>query len=132
MRNEVQVIMFSISADQENPLDILAINAASAALMISDIPWAGPVGAVRIGRVTGKFIANPTFSEMEISDLDLRIAGTRDAILMVECGASELPEDVMVEALEFGHQSLQPMIDVQEQMAAEVGKPKREVPALPH
>ncbi len=131
IRNEVQVIMFSLSADQENPLDILAINAASAALMISDIPWAGPVGAVRIGRVAGKFIANPTFSELEISDLDLRIAGTREAILMVECGASELPEDVMVQALEFGHQSLQPMIDVQEQMVSEVGKPKRVVPTFP-
>ncbi len=131
IRNEVQVIMFSLSADQENPLDILAINAASAAIMISDIPWGGPVGAVRIGRVAGKFIVNPTFSEMEVSDLDLRIAGTRDAILMVECGANELPEDVMVAALEFGHQSLQPMIDVQEQMVSEVGKPKREVPTFP-
>jgi len=131
IRNEVQVIMFSLSADQENPLDILAITAASAAIMISDIPWGGPVGAVRIGRVAGKFIVNPTFSEMEVSDLDLRIAGTRDAILMVECGANELPEDVMVAALEFGHQSLQPMIDVQEQMVSEVGKPKREVPTFP-
>src|SRR5512135_2622724 len=83
MRNEVQVIMFSISADQENPLDILCINAASAALMISDIPWAGPVGAVRIGRVNGEFIVNPTFQQIDESELDLRIAGTRDAILMV-------------------------------------------------
>lgn len=128
MRNEVQVIMFSISADMENPLDILAVNAASAALMISDIPWDGPVGAVRIGRINGEFIVNPTFEEKEKSDLDLRIAGTRDAILMVEAGANEVPEEVMVEALTFGHQALQPLIDVQLQMAAEVGKPKREVP----
>lgn len=127
MRNEVQVIMFSISADQENPLDILAVNAASAALMISDIPWAGPVGAVRIGRINGKFIVNPTFAEIDESDLDLRIAGTRDAILMVECGADEIPEDQMVEALMFGHQSIQPMIDAQLQLTEEVGKPKREV-----
>lgn len=127
MRNEVQVIMFSISADQENPLDILAINAASAALTISDIPWAGPVGAVRIGRLNGEFVVNPTFQEMEESDLDLRIAGTRDAILMVECGAHEIPEDVMIEALTFGHQSLMPLIDLQEQLAQEAGKPKREV-----
>lgn len=127
MRNEVQIIMYSLSADPENPIDILGINAASAALMISDIPWNGPVGAVRVGRINGEFIINPTFSQMEQSDLDLRLAGTRDAILMVECGAKEIPEEVMIEALEFGHQALQPLIDLQLQMAAEVGKPKREV-----
>ncbi len=127
MRNEVQVIMFSLSADMENSLDILAVNAASAALMISDIPWGGPIGAVRIGRVNGEFVINPTVAEREISDLDLRIAGTRDAILMVECGANVIPEDVMVKALAFGHQALQPLVDVQEKMAAEIGKAKREV-----
>ncbi len=122
MRNDVQVIMFSISADQENPLDILCINAASAALMISDIPWGGPVGAVRVGRVNGKLIANPIFAELEQSDLDLRIAGTSDAILMVECGASEIADDVMVEALEFGHQVIQELVAAQLKMASEVGK----------
>jgi polyribonucleotide nucleotidyltransferase len=127
MRNEVQIIMYSLSADAENPLDILAINAASAAIMISDIPWNGPVAAVRVGRVDGQFIANPTFPEMDKSDLDLRIAGTRDAILMVECGADEVPEDIMVAALEFGHKAIQPLIDLQRQMQAEIGKPKREV-----
>src|SRR5512140_3287543 len=126
MRNEVQVIMFSLSANGVNPLDIFAINAASAAIMISDIPWGGPVGAVRVGRVNGEFLINPTFAEIETSDLDLRIAGTRDAILMVECGANEIPEDVMVAALELGHKSIQPLIDIQYQMQAEVGKPKRE------
>ncbi len=126
MRNEVQVMMFSISADGINPLDILAINAASAAIMISDIPWNGPVGAVRIGRVNGEFVVNPTFAEIEKSDLDLRLAGTRDAILMVECGADEIPEDAMVAALELGHRSIQPLIDLQLQMQAEIGKPKRE------
>ncbi len=128
MRNEVQIIMFSVSADQENPLDILCINAASAALMISDIPWAGPVGAVRIGRLNGEFIVNPTFEEIEQSELDLRLAGTSDAILMVECGAEEVSEDVMVEALMFGHQAIQPIIELQQRMAAELGKPKRVVP----
>jgi len=127
MRNEVQIIMFSLSSDGVNPLDVLAINAASAAIMISDIPWNGPVGAVRVGRVNGEFVINPTFAEIDASDLDLRIAGTRDAILMVECGANEIPEDVMVAALELGHKSMQPLIDLQLQMREEVGKPKREV-----
>jgi polyribonucleotide nucleotidyltransferase len=127
MRNEVQVIMFSLSSDGVNPLDILAINAASAAIMISDIPWAGPVGAVRVGRVNGEFVINPTFAEIDASDLDLRIAGTKDAILMVECGANEIPEDVMAAALDLGHKSLQPLVELQLKMQAEVGKPKREV-----
>ncbi len=131
IRNDVQVIMFSLSADPENPLDILAVNAASAALMISDIPWAGPVGAVRVGRVEGEFIINPTFQQMEESDLDLRIAGTSDAILMVECGANEISEDVMVEALMIGHQSIQSLVELQMKMAAEIGKPKREVQTFP-
>jgi polyribonucleotide nucleotidyltransferase len=126
MRNEVQVIMFSLSSDGVNPLDVLAINAASAAIMISDIPWGGPVGAVRVGRVNGEFVINPTYTEMNESDLDLRIAGTKDAILMVECGANEIPEDVMVAALELGHKSMQPLIELQLKMQAEVGKTKRE------
>jgi polyribonucleotide nucleotidyltransferase len=132
MRNEVQVIMYSLSADADNPLDILAINAASAAIMISDIPWNGPVAAVRVGRVDGQFVANPTFAEIDQSDLDLRIAGTRDAILMVEAGADEIPEDVMVAALEYGHKAIQPLIDLQLKMQAEVGKSKRVITyALP-
>lgn len=126
LRNEVQIIIYSFSVDGENPIDIPAVNAASAALMISDIPWQGPVGAVRIGQIDGEFIINPTFAQQSESDLDLRLAGTKDAILMVECGANEVPEDVMVSAIEFGHQALQPLIELQEQMAAELGKPKRE------
>jgi len=128
LRNDVQVILYSFSVDGENPIDTLAINAASSALMISDVPWGGPVGAVRIGRVQGKFVVNPTSIEQDASDLDLRIAGTREAILMVECGAQEVPEQVMVEALNFGHQSIQPLIDIQEQMRAEIGKAKQEYP----
>jgi polyribonucleotide nucleotidyltransferase len=124
MRNDVQVILYSFSTDAENPIDILAVNAASAALMISNIPWNGPVGAVRIGLIEGEFVVNPTFADLEYSDLDLRIAGTRDAILMVECGASEVSEQIMVEALEYGHQAIQPLIDLQEKMAAEIGKTK--------
>lgn len=128
LHNEVQVTMYSFSIDGINPIDILAINAASAALMISDIPWGGPVGAVRIGRINGQLIINPTFTELDQSDLDLRLAGTRDAILMVECGAKEAPEDVLVEALEFGHRAIQPLVDTQEQMAREVGKQKIDYP----
>jgi polyribonucleotide nucleotidyltransferase len=126
LRNDVQVILYSFSADGENPIDILAVNAASMALSISDIPWNGPVGAVRISRLDGQFIINPTFAEKEESDLDLRLAGTRDAILMVECGADEVPEDVLVEAMEFGHQAIQPIIDLQERMVQDLGKPKRD------
>ena len=125
LRNDVQVILYSFSVDGENPIDALAINGASTALMISDVPWGGPVAAVRVGRINGQLIVNPTAAEQDTSDLDLRIAGTRDAILMVECGAQEVPEDVMVDALNFGHQAIQPLIDIQEQMAREIGKPKQ-------
>ena len=131
MRNEVQVIMFSLSADVENPLDILAINAASAALMISDIPWGGPVGAVRVGRIDGKLVVNPTFAEMEDSDLDLRMAGTSDAILMVESGAKEVTEDVMVEALLFGHESMQPIIALQEKWLPKSASPSAKFNSSP-
>lgn len=125
LRNDTQVIIYSFSIDQENPIDILAVNVASAALMISDIPWGGPIGAVRIGRVDGDFIINPTYQQQAKSDLDLRIAGTRDAILMVECGANEVVESDMITALGLGHKAMQPLIDIQEKMAAEVGKIKR-------
>ena len=130
MRNDVQVILYSFSADTENPIDILAVNAASAALMISDIPWGGPVGAVRVGRINGEFVFNPTFNEKIESDLDLRVAGTRDAILMVECGAEFIPEDVLVAALEHGHRAIQSIIGLQEQMTSEIGKPKRDYPSF--
>ena len=128
-RNDVQVIITSLSVDQVHQPDILAINGASAALVISDIPFGvapydGPIGAVRVGLIDGELVVNPTFELMEKSDLDLRLAGTRDAILMVECGAYEVDEATMVKALEFGHHALQPIIDLQMQMATEVGKPK--------
>ncbi len=126
LRNDVQVILYSFSVDGENPIDVLAINAASAALMISDIPWNGPIAAVRVGRINAGFVVNPTFAQLANSDLDLRIAASKDAILMVECGAKEVTEEVMVQALQFGHQSLQPLLTLQERMAAEVGKAKRE------
>ncbi len=128
LHNDVQVIITSLSSDAEHPIDILAINGASAAMMISDVPFYGPVGAVRVGRIEGELVVNPTYGQMDASrsDLDLRIAGTADAILMVECGANEVPEDVMVQALLKGHQALQSMIAVQNEMRAQVGKPKNE------
>ena len=131
MRNEVQVVMFTMSADIENPLDILAVNAASAALTISDIPWGGPVGAVRIGRINGQFIVNPSYKQLDESDLDLRLAGTKDAILMVECGSDELNEQDMIAAISFGHDSLKPLVELQEKMSQEIGKPKRVVTSYP-
>jgi polyribonucleotide nucleotidyltransferase len=126
-RNEVQVVITPMSSDGEKYLDILAINSASTALMISDIPWAGPVGAVRIGLKDGQFMVNPSISDMEGSVLDLRIAGTEDAILMVEAGSNEIPEDQMIAALRLAHESIQDVIRVQKEMQAQIGKPKREL-----
>jgi polyribonucleotide nucleotidyltransferase len=126
MRNDVQVIMYAFSSDAANPLDIPAILGASAAMTISDIPWGGPVGAVRIGRIDGRWVFNPVYEEIQRSELDLRVAATRDAILMVEAGASELSEELLRQALAEAHRAIQPLIDVQERMAKELGKPKRE------
>jgi polyribonucleotide nucleotidyltransferase len=124
-RNDVQIIITALSSDQENEPDILTIVAASAATSISDVPFYGPVGAVRIGYIDGQFVVNPLASQMAQSRLDLKVAGTREAIMMVECSADALPEDLMLEALEFAHREMQPIIDLQEKMMAEVGKPKR-------
>ncbi|MEW5988758.1 MAG: polyribonucleotide nucleotidyltransferase, partial [Chloroflexota bacterium] len=127
MRNEVQVIVTTLSSDGVHHLDILSANSASMALTISDVPWNGPIGAVRVGYIDGQFVADPTIQEMVNSILDLRMAGTRDAIIMVEAGALEVTEEMMVEALSFGHRALQPLIDLQLEMQAAVGKPKREI-----
>ena len=126
MRNEVQVIVTTLSSDSIHHLDIMSVNAASAALTISDVPWNGPIGAVRVGYIDGQFVADPTIPEMADSSLDLRLAGSRDAIIMVEASANEIPEELMVEALAFGHQALQPIITLLEEMRAAVGKEKRE------
>ncbi len=123
-RNDVQIILTALSADQENYMDIPAIIGASAALMISDVPFGGPVGAVRIGYVDGALVVNPTTTQMENSTLDLRVGGTEDAILMVEAGADEIPEDVMLDALRLAHESMQDVIRMQKEMAAQIGKPK--------
>jgi polyribonucleotide nucleotidyltransferase len=124
MLNEVQVIVTALARDPELHLDMLGILGASAALSISDIPWEGPIGAVRVGFVDGAFVINPTVAQMAASTLDLRMAGTADAILMVEAGADEFPEDMMLEALKLGHEAMQPLIALQNQMAAELGRAK--------
>ncbi len=124
-KDDVQVVLTVLSTDQENDPDILGTIAASAALTISEIPFGGPVGAVRVGRIGGEFVVNPTNSQLAESELDLVVSGTRDAIMMVEAGAKLLTEDVMAEAILFGHRSLQPLIDAQEELRAAVGKAKR-------
>lgn len=127
MRNEVQIIITSLSSDSIYHLDVLAVNAASAALHISDAPWNGPIGAVRVAYINGEFVVAPTIPEMADSLLDLRIAGTRDAVIMVEAGANEVSEEIMIEALAVGHEAIQPIIALQEELRKAVGKEKREV-----
>ena len=127
MRNEVQVIITTLSSDGVHLLDIMAVNAASAALTISDTPWNGPIGAVRVGYVDGQLVANPTIETMENSSMDLRLAGTKDAIIMVEAGADEISEAILIEALAFAHEALQPIITLQEEMRQAVGKPKWDI-----
>jgi len=127
---DTQVISLLLSADGENDPDILALNGASAALCVSDIPFAGPIGAVRIGRVNGQFVANPTHAEREQSDLDLVYVGTENDIIMIEGAAREVPEADFLKALEFAHGHAREMIRIQNELAARVGKPKREMPLL--
>jgi polyribonucleotide nucleotidyltransferase len=128
-RNEVQVICLAISGDQENDPDILAVNGASAALCLSGIPFDGPIGAVRVGYVDGRFIANPTTAQQAASTLELVVAGTEDAILMVEAGANEVPEETMLEALAFGHRECQRLARIQKELVARAGKPRWTVEA---
>lgn len=123
-RNDVQIVITVLSADLENDPDVLGIVAASAALSISDIPFAGPVGGVRVGYINGKIVINPTESELKNSLLDLVVAGSKDAVVMVEAGAKELPEDTMIEAIRSGHEAIQSLIAIQDQLVAAAGKPK--------
>jgi len=125
--NEVQVQSIVLSADGENDPDILSIIGASAALMVSDIPWAGPLGAVRVGRVNGKFVANPTHAEMAESDLDLVYVGNEHDIVMYEGSAKEITEADFNAALKFGQECCQPLIAAQKELAAKAGKKKREI-----
>ncbi|HZM73103.1 MAG TPA: exonuclease domain-containing protein, partial [Candidatus Polarisedimenticolia bacterium] len=124
-KDDVQIVLTVLSTDHLNDPDILGTIAASAALTISEIPFGGPIGAVRVGRIDGEFVVNPTYDQMAESELDLVVSGTRDAIMMVEAGVKLLSEEVMAEAILFGHRSLQPIIDLQDELRAAVGKPKQ-------
>ncbi len=125
-KNETQLIAWVISADRINDTDVHAITGCSAALMISNIPFAGPVAGVRVGRVDGEFIANPTFEERERSEMDIVMAVTPTAIVMVEGEGDEVPEDIMIDALEFGQESVQEILKAQLRLAEAVGKEKME------
>src|SRR3954467_749251 len=124
-KDDVQVVLTVLSTDQENDPDIIGTIAASAALTISEIPFMGPVASVRVGRINGEFVLNPTFSQLDESELDLVVSGTRDAIMMVEAGAKILPEDIMAEWTLLAPRESRPLIDVQGELQKAVGKPKR-------
>jgi len=126
-RNEVQVVNTVLSVDQDCSAEMAAMFGASLALCISNIPFNGPIGGVIVGRVDGKFIINPTVAEAEVSDLNLTIAGTSDAIMMVEAGAKEISEEDMLDALMFGQEHIKTLCEFEEKIIAEVGKPKMEV-----
>jgi polyribonucleotide nucleotidyltransferase len=121
-RNEVQVICLTISADGQNEADVLAMNGASAALCLSGIPFDGPVGAVRVGLIEGKLVANPTVAQQQLSALELVIAGTAEAVLMVEAGAKEVSEETMVEAIAFGHAECRRLAGLQKELVQRAGK----------
>src|SRR5256885_9373195 len=127
-RYETQLVAIPLSVDHVHPYDILAMNGASAALMVSQIPVPVPVGAVRIGKIDGNFVVNPSEEDLvDDTDLDLIVAGTEDAILMVEAGASEIPEAEILDALDIAHSEIKKLCQIQRDLAEQAGKPKLEV-----
>ena len=126
-RNDIQVIATVLSVEQDNPPDITAMIGASCALCVSDIPFNGPIAGVRVGRVDGQFVINPTLAQREKSDLNLTIAGSQDAVMMVEAGANELPEDVILESILFGHKEIKRIVEFQRKILEACGKRKREI-----
>src|SRR5438093_8598356 len=125
-KNEVQVFVYVLSADQENDADVLGVTAASAALTMSKVPWNGPVAAVRVGRVEGAWILNPTFQQLEFSDVDVIVSGSADSIVMVEGGALELSEAEIVKALEVAHKGIKELLETAEELTAALRQPKME------
>src|SRR2546423_5164075 len=131
-RNDIQIVNLVMSADQENDPALLSIVGASAALHVSSIPFQGPIAAVKMGYIEGKLVVNPTMRQLyDESELDLTVAGTADAVLMVEAGASELSEDLILEAIMTGHRAMQPLIEAQEKLRKLAGKPKQEAAPPP-
>ncbi len=126
-RNETQVIALVLSADRENDPDVCAINGAGAALALSDIPFSATVGAVRVGRVGSEFVVNPTYTERRESDINIMVVGTKDGIVMIESGSSEVTEDVVVDAIEFGHGEIKKIVAAIDDLASRAGKQKRPV-----
>jgi len=126
--NDVQIVATAVSVDPDNAPDIPAMIGASCALSISDIPFEGPIAGVRVGLIDGKFIVCPTVEQAKVSELNLAVAGTKDAILMVEAGAKEVSEETMLDAIWFAHGEIKKLVEFQEKIQAEVGKPKMEVP----
>ena len=126
-RNETQVVAFVYSADKENDPDVLGINGASCALALSDIPFHGPVGAVRIGIVDDQFVVNPTYGEREKSLLNIMVVGTKDGIVMIESGAKEIAEDRVVDAIEFAHGEIKKICAAIEDLVSRAGKTKRAI-----
>ena len=126
--NDVQIVATAVSVDQDNPPDMAAMIGASCALSISDIPFDGPIAGVRIGLINGEFIVNPNVEQTKTSELSLGVAGTKDAILMVEAGAKEVSEEVMLDAIWFAHDVIKDIVAFQEKIQAEIGKEKMEVP----
>src|ERR1700721_794555 len=124
---ETQVIAFVLSADTDNDPDVCGINAASAALTLSDIPFLGPIGAVRVGLVDGRFIANPTYAEMRDGLLSIMVVGTADAIVMIESGAKEVKEETVADAIEFAHTEIKKICAAINELRDKAGKPKRQV-----
>jgi polyribonucleotide nucleotidyltransferase len=127
-RRDIQIIVTVLSADQENDPDILAVIGGSAALSISDVPFDGPIGAVHIGYINNELVLNPTLAQLEDSQLDMVVVSTKEAIVMVEAGAKEAPEDIVMQAVELGHRTNQDIIRLQEQLQQACGKPKLEAP----
>ena len=129
-KNEVQIINTVLSVDQDNSPEITALFGSSLATCISQVPFNGPVAGVKVGRVDGKFVINPTVEETEKSDIDLTVSGTKEAINMVEAGSREVSEEDMLEALMFGHEAIKELIEFQEKIIAEIGGDKYDYPKL--
>src|SRR5690554_492998 len=129
-RNDVHVVATILSVDKNNSPTIAAMIGASAALHVSDIPFDGPIGGVNVGYVNGEFVINPTLEQQAVSELDLTVAGTEEAVMMVEAAANEVSEDVALEAITYGHRFIQELCRLQEQIREEIGKEKVEVPVF--